>query len=130
MKWHHNVNKVLDLFLGWNLQNHRKNYEILKLKNEMEIKNQELINLKTDFIAQKTVLVDQIKILTDTVNKNLEAFSMFRNKTENDILELQAASGEFSVHTNKHSTPNYHLINVKLNLLILVVLRQISLCNF
>ena len=115
ISWHAKVNSVLDQFLAWNLQDQRKNDEILELKEELKNKNLELINLKTDFVAQKTVLIDQISLLTETVNKNLEAFVAFRNKTENDILELQAASGEYSVHAGLHSTPNYHhLQNVKL----------------
>lgn len=104
LRWHQNVNLVLDQLLVWRLKDQRKNNEISELKNLLEEKSQEIVNIQADFIMQKSVLVEQINILTQTVNKNFDAFLKFRNTVESDLISLYAEINEGS-ERNFHSTP-------------------------
>ena len=104
IRWHNNVGKIIDRLIAWRLQDQRKNSEILELKEQLNQKTQELKNIKTDFITQKSVLLDQITVLTETVNKNFDAFLKFRDKTENDIIDLHTDYGSGDLNKNLHST--------------------------
>ena len=104
IRWHSNVIEILDKLIAWQLKNHRKNAEILQLKQDLQQKDAELKNAQADFINQKSILVDQIKTLTETVDRNRDAFVKFRNKTEDEIMDLQVDNGyQRDFHSTAHN---------------------------
>ena len=111
IRWHSNVNEVLSKLVAWQLKNQRRNSEILQLKEDLKQKDIELKNAQADFINQKSIMVDQIKTLTEITEKNQDAFVKFRNKVRDEIVKLQS---ETNYGEQFHSTPQHQFPQVKL----------------